>query len=168
VTIKPLNIPREQADALARLPIPDFFKKPFGDAAGSRSLPDPPDASLELPSDVTIFFDPDSSYSTPTEDGDTTTTTPQVDLFHELVHASHLAEGSAIPKDVEDPLNPRPELEVPMYEEEARTIGRGGYGDGTEITENTLRDELGLPRRDHIAVSPYYADGPTSLRPGPA
>jgi len=167
VTIKPLRVPREVAAPFLELPLPSFLEPAFEDGYGSRTEPDPPDTPVGEASDVTIYYDPDHSYSTLSEDDEnTTTTTPQTDLFHEFVHAEHYAEGTALPPDQWASENPVPRY--PMREEEARTIGRGPWEDAGEMTENTLRDELGLPRRDHIVAStkPASDGGPTNLRPG--
>lgn len=105
------------------------------------------------------------------QDGESvsTSTSPQVNLFHEMVHGMHMTEGDAIPPDVEIPGHYIPPEKY--LEEEARTIGDDTVGWGDEpISENTLRDELGMPRRRDIgtpkAPTEGHLAGPTDHRPG--
>lgn len=89
---------------------------------------------------------------------------PQVTLGHELIHAMHYAEDSRL--SGHDPNAPasQPGIE----DEEAQTIGVGSHGHEFP-TENTLRDDLGLPRRaNHLGGKDIYdqAPPPRSLRPG--
>ena len=85
---------------------------------------------------------------------------PQVVLAHELVHALHNSEGRATFGT--DP-NP-PASEPTMREEEAGAVGVGSYENDT-LSENTVRDDLGLPRRrDHQGVPVGAPQG--DMRPG--
>lgn len=76
---------------------------------------------------------------------------PQLVLGHELIHALHNSDGTNQGTDP-DPNAPASEPTIPK--EEAYTIGTGSW-DGTSPTENSMRSDLGLPRRDNH----YGTDG---------
>lgn len=88
----------------------------------------------------------------------------QVSLGHELIHVLHYAEDSYLRGH--DPNAPASEPNI--EDEEAQTIGVGSH-EHEFPTENTLRDDLGLPRRgNHLGrrANAGEALDPTSLRPG--
>jgi uncharacterized Zn-binding protein involved in type VI secretion len=73
---------------------------------------------------------------------------PQTVLAHEMVHGLNNAKGTNRPGN-EDPasgLGPasQPDIEI----EEEQTIGTGQFN-GNSPTENSIRADLGLPRRDN-------------------
>ncbi len=89
---------------------------------------------------------------------------PQVILGHELCHAVSNAEGTRML--IPDPAPPA--SEPGLSEREARAIGTGSHN-GRNPSENSLRNDLGLPRRDnHIGTGGPRAGEPTplNLRPG--
>lgn len=79
-------------------------------------------------SDSRITFDPDSK----SQYGERPA---YIGLAHELIHASHNADGTAYHKKINGK----------SYEEE-RTVGLN-YNEGDEPTENHIRREHGLPER---------------------
>lgn len=82
------------------------------------------------------------------------TAPPQVRLGHELVHAVRIAEERTLPDE---------------KKEEGRVRGDGLDFDEDSISENRLRDDLGLPRRwgEGVGRGPRFERfGPTNLRPG--
>lgn len=157
---------RDYADRPPRFP-PPFPQWPDT----SFAVPDPLDASPGVQNDVVIYFQPDPSVTVVWSEAGTnvsTTTSPQVNLFHEMVHGMHITEGDAIPPEQvipgHDPKNP-------YQKEEARTIGDHAEGWGNEKpSENSLRDELGMPRRRDINTPNFpledHVPGPTDHRPG--
>jgi uncharacterized Zn-binding protein involved in type VI secretion len=109
---------------------------------GPRTIPGGP----ESPGDSTVIYDPDRRTTVSGEDGPTHAQ-PQLQLFHELVHSARIAEGRDIPDS--------------HYEEEAETIARD------PVSENALREELGLDKRDALVENPNQeGSGPTDFRPG--
>lgn len=137
----------------------------------------PADADAPGPAvDVVIYYDTDPArrvvYSEAGENQSTTTTSPQVNLFHEMVHGMHMAEGTALAPDDYLPQPPgAASAGEPYKREEARTIGDTAEGYGNESpSENALRDELGMPRRKQIGLPgpKRTADfpGATDHRPG--
>ena len=65
-------------------------------------------------------------------------------LAHELVHASHYLQGSCY-RGIGDDL--KPDGDSGIMEEEMRTVGFGKYANESP-SENAIRVEHGLPRRD--------------------
>jgi uncharacterized Zn-binding protein involved in type VI secretion len=108
----------------------------------------------------TVRYNPSVSISVFDAAGNTIDEPPQIVLGHEMVHALNNAEGTHHFGTDPSP----PASEPTIEEEEAATIGTGSHsGDG--LTENTFRDDLGLPRRDNHLGGP--TPGPTGdLRPG--
>lgn len=105
-------------------------------------------ARLGSPVGSTILYNPDIAVWEFGTAGQYIRVSPQVVLAHELVHAMHFAEGR--PHAGTDPTPPASEPAI--EEEEAATIGTGSHGDEA-ISENSLRVELGRPRRDnHLGV----------------
>jgi hypothetical protein len=89
---------------------------------------------------------------------------PQMILGHELAHALANSEGNH--QYGTDPAPPASEPTID--EEEAQAIGTGSHG-GDSPTENTMRNDAGLPRRDnHIGTLGPVPGEPTplNLRPG--
>ena len=86
---------------------------------------------------------------------------PQIALGHELVHTLRNAEGNNNFSGVD----PAPPASMPTIPEgEAMAIGTGSHG-GDSPTENTMRSDAGLPRRDnHFGVPP--TSPVPNLRPG--
>jgi uncharacterized Zn-binding protein involved in type VI secretion len=86
---------------------------------------------------------------------------PQMALGHELGHALHNAEGNNNFTGT-DPAPPASERTI--SEGEAMAIGTGSHS-ADSPTENTMRSDAGLPRRDnHFGATPT---GPVpNLRPG--
>jgi hypothetical protein len=113
-----------------------------------------------LPTGSTIQYNPDVALWEIGEVGQQIDVPPQVVLGHELVHALNNAEGKR--HFGSDPLPPRSEPD--LNEEEAATIGAGSHS-ADYPTENSLRADLHLERRDNHSGS--IAPGPTGdLRPG--
>jgi hypothetical protein len=82
-------------------------------------------------------------------------------LFHELIHAYHNLTGERIRIVPTDQFKERwPEL----MHEEARTVGLGRFMN-EELSENTFRAEIGLPRRTKYAShgATIYDDDTASL-----
>ncbi len=85
---------------------------------------------------------------------------PQVALGHEMTHALDNSEGRHAYGTDPSPPASQPDIE----EEEAQAIGTGSHS-GDSPTENSIRNDLNLPRRDNHYGD--YAPGPTGdLRPG--
>ena len=110
----------------------------------------------KLPTGSIIFYDPDGRWAVSTPDGKVTTAPPQTVLAHELIHATRIGEGKTLPDD---------------RHEEATVRGDGAFYRDETITENTLRDDLGLDRREGAEQEPLEAQrgpvsGPEDLRPG--
>lgn len=149
----------------------DFADRPFYLEQQETSFVPPNPDAYGSPSDVVIYYDPDPDVRvvwSETRDV-STTTSPQVNLFHEMVHGMHMAEGDAHP-----PHEVIPGSDPPYAKEEARTIGDASEGFGGEDpSENALRDELGMPHRRDIntptTTGPNgHMPGPTDHRPGPS
>ncbi|WP_249818028.1 M91 family zinc metallopeptidase, partial [Escherichia coli] len=66
-------------------------------------------------------------------------------LFHELLHVYHNAVGERVR------IISNKNIYLPNIHEEARTVGLGSFRKEL-MTENKLREEMGLPRR-----STYYS-----------
>jgi uncharacterized Zn-binding protein involved in type VI secretion len=120
-------------------------------------------ALLGLPTDSTISYNPNFSATVFDSGNNPIPEPPQVILDHEMNHA--LANSTGTHKFGTDPAPPVTEPKIP--EEEAQAIGTGSHS-AQNPSENTLRNELGLGRRDnHIGRTQNPGD-PTSpnLRPG--
>jgi uncharacterized Zn-binding protein involved in type VI secretion len=89
---------------------------------------------------------------------------PQVILGHEMCHAMNNANGQEAAGT--DPNPPKSEPDIDR--EEAQTIGTGSY-EGHRPSENSIRKDLGLPRRDNHCGTGGPTRGepePLNLRPG--
>jgi uncharacterized Zn-binding protein involved in type VI secretion len=102
----------------------------------------------------TVVYNPDVALFVHDDSGNPIPQPPQVALGHELVHAMQFSEGGA--RDDED---------------DQRTIGFGNHRDSSP-SENSLRKDLGLPRRGDHGMRTFDPNGneltqPTmNLRPG--
>jgi hypothetical protein len=106
--------------------------------------------------DVTVLWDP--SYTPPlaeyhpgggfTDDINDVAPDPGIVIGHELIHATHLMSGtdSGMNNATYDGLNGK---SYTSPDAEARTVGVGGAMQPDDITENQLRDMLGIARRNH-------------------
>jgi hypothetical protein len=83
---------------------------------------------------------------------------PQVILGHEMCHA--LANSSGTQAQGTDPSPPASEPNIDQ--EEAQAIGTGSHN-GQSPSENAIRNDLGLPRRDNH----FGTGGPTAGEPAP-
>jgi uncharacterized Zn-binding protein involved in type VI secretion len=119
---------------------------------GSGCDPNPAD---KQPTGSIIFYDASEGLAVLTPEGGLTTAPPQTGLGHELIHATRLGEGKAL-------LNHK--------HEEATVRGDGAFYRDESITENGLRDDLGLEKREGIELlldgPARPASGPKNLRPG--
>jgi uncharacterized Zn-binding protein involved in type VI secretion len=116
------------------------------------------------PTGSVILYNPDYRSNAYDASGNLLAQPPQTILAHEMGHALHNAEGHFA--QGQDP-NP-PASEPNIGAEESQAIGTGSYG-GAFPTENTLRSELGLGRRDNHFGSGGPAPGEppiVQLRPG--
>ena len=118
------------------------------------------DANAGIPTGSTVRYNPDVAMRVFDSSGNQIDEPPQLVLGHEMVHALNNAEGTH--HHGTDPAAPASQPNI--NEEEAATIGTGSHS-GDALTENTFRDDLGLPRRDnHYGMN---APGPTGdMRPG--
>ena len=118
------------------------------------------DAKAGKPTGSTVMYNPDVALKGYDAAGNQIDMPPQVVLGHEMVHALNNSEGSHTFGN--DPAGPasQPHIE----EEEASAIGTGSHN-GKSPSENSMRSDLGLARRDNHYGS--NAPGPTNnLRPG--
>jgi len=151
----------------------DFADRPwYFDHKNTSFVPTDREA-CSTPTDVVVFYEADPASRIVMTEHATTTTSPQVNLFHEMVHGMHIAEGNAIAPERIIPGSDGPPLYEPYETEEARAIGDASVGWGhADPSENALRDELGMERRQgHSTQSIPHADhipGPTDHRPGPS
>ncbi|HET8549433.1 MAG TPA: M91 family zinc metallopeptidase [Bryobacteraceae bacterium] len=83
---------------------------------------------------------------------------PQMILGHELTHALANAEGHQASGTDPSPPASEPTIDA----EESQAIGTGSYN-GTSPSENSLRNDAGLPRRDNH----YGTGGPAAGEPAP-
>jgi hypothetical protein len=118
------------------------------------------DARAGRPTGSTVKYNPDVAVYGYDRGGNTIGMPPQVVLGHEMVLALNNAEGAH--KMGADPAPPasQPKIE----EEEAAAIGTGSHSHDA-VTENTIRADVGLDRRDNH----YGQDAPAptgNLRPG--
>lgn len=142
---------------------------PCPDPHNSFATPnDGPNSSNGKGTGSVVQYNPSAAFSVQDINGNWIGEPPQVLFAHELVHAYHNAHGTNVERDP-DPHGPASEADIPK--EEGQTIGTGTW-DGTAPTENSLRAELGLGRRDNWYGNNYDASGaeltaPTAqLRPG--
>jgi hypothetical protein len=118
------------------------------------------DAQAGKPTGSSVMYNPDAALTVYDAQGGIIDMPPQILLGHELVHALNNAEGKQKYGTDPDPPESQPDIE----EEEASAIGTGSHGSST-VSENALRHDLGIARRDN-----HYgnaAPGPTGdVRPG--
>jgi hypothetical protein len=112
----------------------------------------------------TIQYNPDINMVAYDAAGNQIAMPPQAVLGHEMCHA--LANSNGTQQSGTDPTPPasQPNIEG----EEAQAIGTGSHN-GQNPSENSLRNDMGLPRRDNHYGSPTPASGgPPSqnYRPG--
>lgn len=112
------------------------------------------------PTGSTIGYNPDVAFHAYDKDGKEISEPPQAVLAHEMVHALDNAEGHHYQGI--DPYAPASEPKI--EEEESAAIGTGGHTHDYP-TENSVRADMGLPRRDnHFGKN---SDTPTgNARPG--
>ena len=103
-------------------------------------------------SDATVSYHPEVAIWGYDAAGNKISMPPQVVLGHELSHALHDMKGTAQTESNADPDPNAPKSQPNIEKEEAQAIGTGSW-DGTSPTENSIRSELGLPRRDN-----HYGD----------
>ncbi len=154
---------REVIDRLARSGQTITFVR-TNDSNGYCSPENSSRASSHQPTGSTIQYNPDYRSNAYDSSGNLIAQPPQVILEHEMCHAVHNAEGTHAYGTDPSP----PPSEPTINEEEAQTIGVGSHS-GDRPSENTLRDDLGLPRRaDHYGTGGSHAGepAPLNLRPG--
>jgi uncharacterized Zn-binding protein involved in type VI secretion len=105
-----------------------------------------------------IQYNPDYRSNAYDVDGNLLPQPPTIILGHEMVHALANAEGHQ--QHGVDPSAPTSEPTI--NREESQAIGTGSH-DGETPNENSIRDDLGLGRRDNH----YGTGGPTSGEPTP-
>ena len=151
---------RALIERLARSGKPITFVRE-GDPHNSFCSPSSPLASsLGIPTGSTISYNPDVGLKAFDAAGKPIDMPPQCVLAHEMVHAIDNAEGHHY-----DGTDPRPPASQPhIEEEEAAAIGTGSHSRDYP-TENSVRSDMGLPRRDNH----YGQNTPTptgNRRPG--
>jgi uncharacterized Zn-binding protein involved in type VI secretion len=121
-------------------------------------------ARAGLPTGSRIRYNPDYRTNVASVDHELIPQPPQLVLGHELVHALRNAQGTQ-----QWGIDPNaPPSEPNLRRMEAAAIGVGSY-EGDHPTENSTRDDAGLPlRRDHLGTGgPVEREPPPlSLRPG--
>src|SRR5262249_27380423 len=104
------------------------------------------------PTNAFVTWDPSkpesaAEFNPATKTVSNVTATPEIILGHELIHATHLMEGSVTLARIDyKGLDGSTHNDL---REEARTVGVGGVAGSNDITENNLRDMLGINPRDH-------------------
>ncbi|HEV7251596.1 MAG TPA: RHS repeat-associated core domain-containing protein [Mesorhizobium sp.] len=107
----------------------------------------------KAPVDAVIHWDPTYSADLAEFDAGTGTVSPvrapqEIVIGHELIHATHLNEGSVNLNPVTyKGIDGRTLTE--NFQEEVRTVGVGGVAGKNDITENHLRDMNGYSPRNH-------------------
>lgn len=121
------------------------------------------DAQAGKATGSTIQYNPDLTMMAFDVSGNPIAEPAQVILDHEMNHA--LANSTGTHKYGTDPAAPASEPTIDQ--EEAQAIGTGSHS-AQNPSENTLRSELGMGRRDnHYWRAPNSADpAPPKLRPG--
>jgi uncharacterized Zn-binding protein involved in type VI secretion len=122
------------------------------------------DAENGTGSGSTVEYNPEYRSNALDKDGNMIAQPPQVILGHEMMHAMNNANGQQATGT--DPNPPKSEKDIDA--EEAQTIGTGSY-EGRKPSENSLRKDLDLPRRDNHKGTEGPAAGepkPLDLRPG--
>jgi hypothetical protein len=120
-------------------------------------------ARLGIPTGSTIQYNPDFHSIEYDSAGNTIDGSPQTLLAHEMCHALANSEGN---HQYGTDSNPPPS-EPNIDEEEAQAIGVGSHA-GDRPTENTVRNDLGLPQRADHWFAPAGTPPPpqNNLRPG--
>lgn len=105
------------------------------------------------PSDATVHFNPSylpelTEFNRSTGTTAKVAVTPEIALGHEMIHATHRNEGTRNPttttyKGLDGSSQPAQRIE------ELRTTGLGGFAGKNDITENNLREMLGINPRNH-------------------
>lgn len=134
---------------------------PEADPHNSFAAPvDAAKAAAGQPTGSTVMYNPSVAISVYDAAGSDIDEPPQLVLGHEMVHALNNSNGTH-----HHGVDPAPPASEPTIErEEAATIGTGSHS-GDDLTENTFRDDLGLPRRDnHYGKTTPAPTG--DLRPG--
>lgn len=125
------------------------------------------DASDGTGTGSTIQYNPDYHTNVFDSSGNMIADPPQVILAHEMCHA--LANSTGTRQSNAKNSDPNPPLSEPNIErEESQAIGTGSHN-GQNPSENSVRSDLGMPRRDNH----FGRDNPTpgappqqNLRPG--
>jgi len=119
------------------------------------------DATHGRPTGSTVRYNPAVAIFVYDSAGNKISEPPQVVLGHEMVHAIDNAEGHQYTGT-----DPRPPASQPnIEEEEAAAIGTGSHS-GDSLSENTIRNDLGLARRDNHYGDVSPASPTANLRPG--
>lgn len=122
------------------------------------------DATSGTPTGSSVLYNPDYRSNAFDSAGNNIAQPPQVILFHEMGHALANSEGRHAQGTDPTPPTSEPTIE----EEEAQAIGTGSH-EHEYPSENSLRRDLGLDRRDnHYGTGGPKAGEPTplALRPG--
>lgn len=116
------------------------------------------DAAGGTPTGSVIQYNPNYRSNAYDVNGNLLAQPPQVILAHEMGHALANSEGHQA-----QGVDSSPPLSEPNIDgEEAQAIGTGSYN-GTHPSENSLRSDLGLGRRDNH----FGTGGPTAGEPPP-
>jgi uncharacterized Zn-binding protein involved in type VI secretion len=137
---------------------------PYAGRNGVTNPLDEADAGNGVGSGSTIQYNPNFRSNAFDKDGNMIAHPPQMVLGHELCHAMNMANGEE--ETGPDPNAPKSQKD--LEREEAQTIGTGSY-EGKSPSENSLRKDLNLPRRDnHVGTGGPTFDEPEplKLRPG--
>jgi uncharacterized Zn-binding protein involved in type VI secretion len=110
------------------------------------------DAMNGTGSDSTVKYNPDVAISVYDDHNNKLPEAPQIVLGHELCHALHNSEGTAQTESTSDPDPNAPASQLNIEKEEAYAIGTGSWN-GVSPSENSIRADLGLGRRDN-----HYGD----------
>jgi len=108
-----------------------------------------------------VYYNPDLVAVSIGRSGGAVNAPPQTALGHELAHAVRIAEGKAPPEVAN---------QKQYANEEEIVRGTGGRAWEESISENRLRDDLGVPQRGEKLLDREKQtgpiDGPENLRPG--
>lgn len=104
-----------------------------------------------MPVNVTVTWDPSYTPTAPEFDGKIVSevaANPAIVLGHELIHATHLMSGTdtGMAPVYYNGLDGSPRISA---DAEARTVGVGGTQSPDDITENQLREMMGINPRNH-------------------
>ena len=116
------------------------------------------DAVAGTPTGSVIQYNPNYRSNAYDASGNLLAQPPQVILAHEMTHALANSEGHQAQGTDTAPPASEPGIDA----EEAQAIGTGSFN-GTTPTENSLRSDLGLGRRDNH----FGTGGPTAGEPPP-